>query len=159
MMKRAAPLAIIGMTLLVGLLCPQAGAREPAPAGHSTTVLLIPRLHLRAPVTFDVNRGPAWWPDVARPGGGSTTAIAAHRTTHGGPFRHLDELARGDKVYMRHGGRWHRYVVTGSRVFSAGNLHIADMRPNEWLILSACSLPNGEPTSASWRLVVYARPA
>lgn len=160
-MSKAAPLAT-AMLLLVGLLAAEAEAR-PAPAGISVSVppstLVIPRLHLRASVTDNVNEGPAWWPDVARPGQGTTVAVAGHRTTHSAPFRHLDKLAVGDLIYFQHGRRWHRYRVTGSRVLAASDLHIADLRPNEWLLLSACSQSNRQPTSASWRLVVYARPS
>jgi LPXTG-site transpeptidase (sortase) family protein len=159
-MLRAA-LSVLALLVLVGLLSSEAGARVASPEVASvspmTSALVIPRLRLRAEVGYDVNAGPAWWPDVARPGQGTTVAVAGHRTTHGGPFRHLDWLAVGDRIFFRHGQRWYRYVVTGTRVFSASNDHIADLRPNEWLLLSACTLPNRQPTSASWRLVVYAR--
>jgi LPXTG-site transpeptidase (sortase) family protein len=153
---------IISALLMVGLLSAEVEPGEAAVARASgmTPWLSVPRLHLNVPVKRNQDEGPAWWPDVpTRPGGGSTIAIAGHRTTHGGPFRRINELERGDIIKLRWRGTWHRYQVTGSRVFPVSELHIADLRPNEWLILTSCTQPNRQPTSASYRLAVYARPA
>lgn len=50
------------------------------------------------------------------PGDGCTVHIAAHRTTHGGSFRALPELAPGDIVEFGHGGVVHRYRVSSIAV-------------------------------------------
>ena len=49
----------------------------------------------------DLRKGPGHYPSTAFPGEGSTVAIAGHRTTYGAPFRHVDELERGDRIIMR----------------------------------------------------------
>ena len=129
---------------------PRASTR-PAP---SAPVISIPKLRLRARIGTDVDQGPAWWPVTGRPGDGDTVAIAGHRTTHTRPFYWLDRLEPGDSIYVRFAGRVHRYRVSGRRILSAKDLHIADARGHEVLLLSACT-PRG---SARQRIVVYAWP-
>jgi LPXTG-site transpeptidase (sortase) family protein len=124
---------------------------RPLPA---TPLIAIPKLHLRVRVGTDVDAGPAWWPVTGRPGGGDTVAIAGHRTTHTHPFYWVDRLEPGDAIYVRWEGRTYAYDVTGRRILSATNLHIADARGHEVLLLSACT-PRG---SSRQRIVVYAQP-
>jgi sortase A len=138
---------------------PQVEARTAASAPPRarlarTPLISISRLHLKATIGTDVDDGPAWWPVTGRPGGGDTIAIAGHRTTHTRPFYWLDRLHPGDAIYVRWGGRMHAYEVSGRRILSAKNLHIADARGHEVLLLSACT-PRG---SARQRIVVYAWP-
>jgi len=129
---------------------PAAPAVDPtAPA-----LLNIPKLHLKAKIGTDLDDGPAWWPVTGRPGGGDTIAVAGHRTTHTRPFFWLDELQTGDAIYVRWQGQVYPYSVSGRRILSANDLHIADARGHEVLLLSACN-PRG---SARQRIVVYARP-
>jgi LPXTG-site transpeptidase (sortase) family protein len=131
-------------------------AEEPAgqQKGRHLTMLRIPRLGLSERVTWEVNRGPAWWPVTGRPGGGDTIAIAGHRTTHTRPFYYLERLVAGDLVYVTWRGERHVYEVSGQRIYPATHGHIADARGHEVLLLSACT-PRG---SAEFRLVVYAQP-
>lgn len=114
----------------------------------------IPRLHLKGRIGTSLNKGPAWWPITGRPGGGDTIAIAGHRTTYTRPFYWLERLQPGDRIYVRWQGRVHAYRMSGRRILSAKNLHIADARGHELLLLSACT-PRG---SARQRIVVYAWP-
>ena len=115
----------------------------------------IPHMHLKLEVGANVDAGPAWWPVTGRPGGGDTIAIAGHRTTHTHPFLDLDVLEPGDAIFVRWEGVPHRYLVTGRRVVSNRQGHLADARGHEVLILSTCT-PKG---SSRQRLLVYARPA
>jgi len=114
----------------------------------------IPRLRLKARIGTNLTVGPAWWPITGRPGGGDTIAVAGHRTTYTKPFYWLERLRSGDSIYIRWKGRVHAYRVSGRRILSAKNLHIADARGRELLLLSACT-PRG---SARQRIVVYAWP-
>lgn len=114
----------------------------------------IPRLRLKTKIGTSLTKGPAWWPVTGRPGGGDTIAVAGHRTTHTRPFYWLERLRPGDSIYIRWEGRVHAYRMSGRRILSAKNLHIADARGHELLLLSACT-PRG---SARQRLVVYAWP-
>lgn len=117
-------------------------------------LLNIPRLRLKAKIGTSLNHGPAWWPVTGRPGGGDTIAIAGHRTTHTRPFYWLERLRSGDQIYIRSQGRVYAYRMSGRRILSAKNLHIADARGHEVLLLTACT-PKG---SARQRIVVYAWP-
>ena len=114
----------------------------------------IPHLHLKLEVGNNVDDGPAWWPVTGRPGGRDTIAIAGHRTTHTHPFLDLDRLEPGNAIYVRWQGVAYRYVMTGRRVVSNQQRHLADARGFEVLILSTCT-PKG---SSGHRLLVYARP-
>jgi sortase A len=134
---------------------------RPAPASTPTLrpsvgppLIEIPRLGVEATVGNDLDQGPMWWPVTGRPGGGDTIAIAGHRTTHTRPFYALDRLRPGDSIFVRWAGRMHEYRVSGTRILSAKQLHIADARGHEVLLLSACH-PKG---SARQRIVVYAWP-
>jgi sortase A len=120
----------------------------------SPTLINIPKLHLRAKVGTSLDDGPAWWPVTGRPGGGDTIAVAGHRTTHTRPFYWLDRLQTGNAIYISWHGRMYAYRVSGRRIFSAKQLHIADARGHEVLLLSACN-PRG---SSRQRIVVYALP-
>ncbi len=152
-MRKASLIILVGLALALLVGC--SGNVDPTQAGaNSSTRIWIPRLELDEPVTWYVNRGPAWWRRTGRPGGGDTIAIAGHRVTHSRPFRYLGRLRRGDLVRIRWRGRMHRYTVTGSRVLPGTDLHIADAVGHERLLLSACHPPG----SAEYRLVVYARP-
>lgn len=134
---------------------PRAAVKELEGATAAGPALItIPRLGLEATVGTSLNAGPAWWPVTGRPGGGDTIAIAGHRTTYTQPFHDLDRLRPDDRIEVRWAGRVHAYRVTGTRILSARDLHIADARGYEILLLSACH-PKG---SARQRIVVYARP-
>jgi LPXTG-site transpeptidase (sortase) family protein len=126
----------------------------PAVDPNAPALINIPKLHLRATIGTDLDDGPAWWPVTGRPGGGDTIAVAGHRTTHTRPFYWLDRLQTGDAIYVRWQGQVYPYTVSGRRILSASDLHIADARGHEVLLLSACN-PRG---SASQRIVVYAQP-
>lgn len=150
---------LLTLTFLAALMAAPTGVSASSPAGVSRAILNIPRLHLKERVTMNLDAGPAFWPVTGRPGGGDTVAIAGHRTTHTRPFTYLNELERGDTVFVRYQGRTFRYVVTSRRIVSARDMHIADAVGHERLLLTACSRLDGTPTSASWRIVVYALPS
>jgi sortase A len=114
----------------------------------------IPHIHVKARIGTELDVGPAWWPVTGRPGGGDTIAIAGHRTTHTRPFYWLDRLQTGDAIYIRWHGKMYAYSVSGRRILSAKDMHIADARGHEVLLLSACN-PRG---SSRQRIVVYAQP-
>jgi sortase A len=133
---------------------PIATTPVPRPGASGLALLRIPRLGLEAGIGSNLNQGPIWWPVTGRPGGGDTIAIAGHRTTYTRPFKELDRLQPGDSIQVLWNGRMHEYRVSGTRILSAKQLHIADARGHEVLLLSACH-PKG---SARQRIVVYAWP-
>lgn len=141
--------AVIGAVIVLAVAAPAAssnGAR-----------ISIPRIGLSAPIGQDLNDGPMWWPHTGRPGRGTTVAIAGHRTTYTRPFNGLNRLQIGDKIRVLYGGSTFQYRVKKVYVRSAKDLLIAYPTDYERLILTACSNPDGTPTSLSYRIVVWAK--
>lgn len=60
-----------------------------------------------------LRQGPGHYPGTALPGHPGNTAIAGHRTTHGAPFYHLDELAPGDEIVVSTAEGEFHYLVDG----------------------------------------------
>lgn len=135
---------------------------EPRPeAGEETkefqgAILEIPKLNLSVAVLkgtsqVELAKGPGWYEESALPGEGNT-AIAGHRTMHGAWFRHVDQLAAGDYIYLKHGSKTYHYQV--ERVFpvASNDWSVIDPTPYPVLTLTTCH-PVG---SAAQRLVVRA---
>ena len=98
-----------------------------------------------------IDRGPAHWPGTAAPGGWGNVVVAAHRTTHGGPFKRIGELVPGQEIVLRDERGTYTYVVTGSEVVTPLDMRIVDQEPGHTITLFACH-PIG---SAAQRLVVH----
>ncbi|MEU6346207.1 class E sortase [Streptomyces sp. NPDC046977] len=80
------------------------GAGAPAEL-RSFAILRIPRLALNVPVTEGVDKHRildrgfvGHYPGTALPGREGNFAVAAHRNTHGEPFRYLNRMRPGDIV-------------------------------------------------------------
>jgi sortase A len=102
----------------------------------------------------DLEKGPGHYPMTHWPGQGEVIAIAGHRTTYGAWFRHIDDLDRGDPIFLTM--PYGRYVfrVTDTEIVDDADWSILRGK-GEFLVLSAC-----HPLySASQRVVVTARPA
>ena len=101
----------------------------------------------------DLREGPGHYVNTPLPGEPGTVAIAGHRTTYLRPFRHIDRLRTGDRVYLQMPYGTFRYVVYARRIVDDRDWSIIRRRPWEKLVLSAC-----HPLySASHRIVVFAR--
>jgi sortase A len=142
---------VLGLTFAIS-----AGASVRAPQTIS-----IPRIGVTANIGTSLARGPVFWPRVGRPGWGTTIAIAGHDVTpvpgfhDHGPFHDIDQLRKGDRIYLSWDGTRYPYRVTGHRLIRTTNMHIANLTRYERLLLTTC-WPRG---SSAYRLVVYARPA
>ena len=87
----------------------------------------------------NLRKGPGHYPETPLPGDRGTVAIAGHRTTYGAPFRHVDELHRGQEIAVD------MPLPHLDRPF--------DYLGYQQLVLSAC-----HPLySAAQRIVVFAR--
>jgi sortase A len=103
--------------------------------------------------TASLQKGPGHYPDTPLPGHGGTTAFAGHRTTYLAPFRHLDELRRGDDVELEMPYGTFTYRVQGTRIVAPSDLGIVDPVGYPRLVLTAC-----HPLySASERIAAFAR--
>ena len=103
--------------------------------------------------TEDLQKGPGHYPKTAFPGQGKTVAIAGHRTTYLAPFRHLDDLKRGDEVVLQMPYAIFTYTVQKTRVVDPSDVQIVHNRGYERLVLTAC-----HPLySAAQRIAAFAR--
>jgi sortase A len=109
--------------------------------------------------TGELERGPgiytqSVYPGTRFPGLGGTTAIAGHRTTFLEPFRHIDELRRGDRIVLDMPYAHFIYTVTGHHAVDPTDVAQAIGRVGYTrLVLSACT----PLFSAAERLLVFAR--
>ena len=153
-----------GLVLAAGLMgtvgVAVVGAAPVMAAGpRSIGTLTVPKLKLSRTIyegiandALDIGVGYGMW--SARPGQSGHCMVFGHRTTHGGPFRGLNKLAKGDKIMA--GGV--TYAVRKIEVFSAAQ------RERIWtydgggqrLSLVACSTATGAPTSLKYRICVRA---
>ena len=135
---------------------------EPLPDPHAPTPeqpigrITIPRLGLdhdlyEGMALTAINRGPSHWPGTALPGRLGNAVVAGHRTTHGQPFRHLDQLRPGDDVIFFNEAGFSTYEVTGVEVVGNDALYIADQTRAYTATLFACHPPG----SAAQRIVAH----
>ena len=111
--------------------------------GSPVGVIVVPRLGLRTMVvdgtdTSDLRKGPGLDTRSSLPGRGRLTYIAGHRTTFGAPFAAIDSIRAGDPAELRLPYATFRYVVTGHRIVTAGDLSVLQSPGHELLVLQAC---------------------
>jgi sortase A len=169
-LERAAPSAALAqrlalvhrvdkrMALLAGQL------ERKASEGSAVGRIEIPRIGVDFVVvngtgTGELEEGPgiysrAAYPQRTFPGLSGTTPIAGHRTTFLAPFRHIDELRRGDRIVLTMPYGRFTYTVSGERVVLPGDVAAAvDRAGYPRVVLSACT----PLFSASHRILVFAR--
>ena len=102
-----------------------------------------------------LDKGPGHYEETPLPGRDGTVAIAAHRTTFGAWFRHIDSIRDGDAIELRMPYGTFHYRVQYHRIVSPNGTRASIVRNlgYERLILSACN----PLYSASQRWVVFAR--
>jgi len=103
--------------------------------------------------TASLRKGPGHYPDTPEPGKRGTVAIAGHRTTHGAPFRNIDDLKRGDTVALAMPYGTFTYRVQRTQIVGPHATWILRDVGYQRLVLTAC-----HPLySAARRIVVFAR--
>jgi sortase A len=100
-----------------------------------------------------LEKGPGHYPATAFPGLGQTVAIAGHRTTYLAPFRHIDQLATGDRIVLKMPYARFTYVVQYHKIVLPTALWVTNNVGYERLVLSACN----PLYSAAQRIIVFAR--
>jgi len=125
--------------------------------GATVGELAFPRLHAAVRVRngFDqaaIDRGPGWFSGSYLPGEGRLIYVAGHRQTHGGPFRRLGELRRGDRVVFTTPYATATYVVARRERISERRRSILLGGATEELRLQASTIPPSHD-----RLIVFAR--
>jgi sortase A len=102
-----------------------------------------------------LRRGPGHYPDSPFPGQVGSAAIAGHRTTYGAPFGDLDQLEKGDRIFVRTVQGNFTYVVFDPRHIVAPNdVSVLEPDPTRPAILTLTTC--NPKFSASQRLVVRA---
>jgi sortase A len=85
-----------------------------------------------------LDRGPGHWPGTAMPGQIGNVVVAAHRTSHGAEFRHLDSLSPGDQVVFSTADGSFTYNVTGTQIVTPDALWITNPTDTPTATLFAC---------------------
>jgi sortase A len=126
--------------------------------GDAIARIMIPSIGLSKYVVEgtdleSLRKGPGHYPDTPLPGAPGTTAIAGHRTTYGAPFRHIDEVHRGEPIVIDMPDGRFVYRVQGTKIVDDQDLSVLDKVGYQRLVLSAC-----HPLySAAQRIIVFAR--
>jgi sortase A len=102
---------------------------------------------------LSLEKGPGHYPATALPGLGRTVAIAGHRTTYLAPFRHVDALRPGDRIFVKMPYGRFTYVVQYHRIVLPTALWVTRDVGYERLVLSACN----PLYSAAQRIIIFAR--
>ena len=115
----------------------------------------IPKLGVDAPLLEGIrlttlDNGPGHWPGTAMPGQVGNVVVAGHRTSHGGPFRNIDQLVAGDVVQFETADGLIDYHVTKTHVVNPDDVWIVDPTDTPTATLFACHPPG----SVKQRIVV-----
>lgn len=111
--------------------------------GDALTRIRIPKMKVDVIVVEGVTgnalrAGAGHYPGTSLPGDVGNVAIAGHRTGFGEPFRHLDEMAAGDLIYMQTPLGKYTYRVLPA-FDGHGNPWIT--HPLDWTITAATPTP------------------
>jgi len=95
-------------------------------AGQPLALMEIPAIGLEQVVvqgvgTAQTKLGPGHDPSTPLPGQAGNVVVLGRRTTYGAPFRHLNELANGDKIIVTTRQGQFIYTVIGSAVVPLGS--------------------------------------
>ena len=84
---------------------------------------------------------------------GQTVAIAGHRTTYLAPFRFINELRPGDRIFLTMPYGKFTYVVQYQRIVKPTQTSVIDDVGYERLVLSACN-----PLYSAAQRIIVVRP-
>jgi sortase A len=101
-----------------------------------------------------LERGPGRYLGSAMPGEGELVYVAGHRTTYGAPFSDIDDLRKGDRVFVELPYATFEYAVTGHRIVTDDSLWVLRSKGYELLALQACH----PRFFATHRYIAYAKP-
>jgi sortase A len=129
------------------------------PDGHALGRIRIPRIGISFTIVQGEDEGaleygPGHYPQTPLPGaaGHWTVGIAGHRTTYLAPFRNIDQLRPGDRIFVTMPYARFTYVVGRTIIVPPTDHTIFAAVGHNRLALSACN----PPFSAAQRIIVYA---
>jgi LPXTG-site transpeptidase (sortase) family protein len=146
---------------------------QPGVVGPDTSVvtrIVIPALLLDTEVKYvpydgvswlitGLRQEVAWMGNTSWPGLGGNTGLAGHITVAGmgdGPFRHLDELPKGELVLLYTEKNIYTYQVRESKVTDDGDMSVTAPTDNPQISLITCINWDQESRTYLNRLVVIA---
>lgn len=101
----------------------------------------------------DLKKGPGHIPQTPLPGEAGRCTISGHRTTYGAPFGRIDELKKGDMIYLEAlNGNKYFYKVKSFQVVKPTFVEILNGTDRKELLLTTCY----PEYSARERLVIIA---
>jgi hypothetical protein len=145
---------------------PQIGppVNPPPPPAPPTWVLRVPAIGITSQVRAGgansvTNAGHSWhWTGTGYLGQDAHVAAFAHRTEHGGVYRNIHLLRGGDRFTLSTSdGRVFTYEVVARYLTDHQTGNILDATrfvAGTTFSLIACTRPDFQPTSTSWRIVV-----
>ncbi|HKT23475.1 MAG TPA: class D sortase [Terriglobales bacterium] len=122
------------------------------------TRVSIPKINLDVIVVEGTNHralrvGPGHLKSTPAPGELGNSVISAHRDTF---FRHIYELAKGDEIQVRRGGRTYTFQVTGKKIVEPSDISVLRSSPDARLTLITC-YPTYYIGPAPQRLIVFSK--
>jgi sortase A len=152
------PTTLAPTTTLPPLPTPEPPPLDKGIPGAQVGSITIPKIGLALPLfdginTATLDEGPGHWPGTARPGELGNAVIAAHRVSHGAPFRSIDQLVVGDQVQFTLPQGTSTYEVTATDVVTPEAIDIITQSHEHTATLFACHPPG----STKFRYVVKLR--
>lgn len=148
----------LGADLKVTASDPLPTIEQPADLGEGVALIQIPRIEVKKIVVEgigveDLKKGPGHYPGLAYPGQKGNVVISGHRTTYGGPFYRLDEVAVGDEIKLTdRAGATFIYRVSQTKIVRPDDKTIVVPTDEAKLTLTTCH----PRFSARQRLIVIA---
>lgn len=118
---------------------PNEDAPDRPQLGDAFALMYIPRLGdkvwgtpvLESVELTDLARGIGHYPDSQLPGTKGNFAVAAHRATNGEPFRDIDRLQDGDRVFVETRDSWFEYTLRRDEIVTPTDTWVVDPVPGD----------------------------
>jgi sortase A len=134
--------------------------------GNAFALMYIPRLSdkvwgmpvLESVALPDLARGIGHYPETQLPGEKGNFAVAAHRATNGEPFRDIDQLRVGDRVFVETQDSWFEYTLRRDQIVAPQATWVIDAVPGDagatptdrLITLTTCNPRWGHTTRWVW---------
>ena len=144
------------VTSVVGPKTPLSSTKDPG-VGHWLGLITIPTIGLNQVIVNGTDKsqlqlGPGHYIGTAMPGEAGNVGIAGHRTTWGRPFRNLDKLHEGDRIFITTPRAAVMYRIVWIKIVQPDDVSVVAPTSVPSLTLTTCN----PPYSAATRLVVRA---
>ncbi|WP_326846598.1 class E sortase [Streptomyces kaniharaensis] len=153
-----------------GQPAPDPNKPETFEPGKGFAIVYLPKLGLKFPIAEGTSKSAVLdkglvghYPGTGMPADkAGNFALAAHRNTHGEPFRYINQLGKGDKVVVETATAYYTYEVTGGiPETSPSNVSVIKPVPNgsgytgpgRYITLTTCT----PEFTSKFRLIVFGK--